>query len=323
MGPVEGPSACGKASWTPSISLRRFSPRCPPASSPDDDRTAPWAPAPGRDAAVVRSAATATWFSLPDPISFAAELGSAPRMPFTSTANDVVCLGADPRWSSWPRSSWRRRTPTPSPSDALFGDLQAACACRRDRLGAGGRAHRGHRRGAVIRPVIAGDDGGRGGALDRLYRVATQTRPGDALIQVGACRHRRHGPPRPRRPRSVCAPRPGVPPSASRRSPLRASLQFEDPGISVRGRFARACLGSARPPCRCTTRPKAGSPAPAGRWRHQPASAWRSWSRRARIALSPARLPAICRGPGRSTGSGLLASGSLLMHASMPPAPTP
>ena len=200
----------------------------PTRLQPSDDRVV-LGPGPGRDAAVVRLPDRYLVLAA-DPISFApAGIGAAA---VHVNANDVVCLGADPRF--FLATILLPPDTDPIAVDALFQDLREACAA------VGALLVGGHTEvsDAVVRPVIAGTMVGEA-PLDRLYR-SDATRPGDALIQVGRVAiegtallaHQARA-----RLRSPAL-------AAALREPeiAAAAALIEDPGISVVA-AARACWG--------------------------------------------------------------------------------
>ncbi len=154
-------------------------------SPPADGDTAAGAlalgPGAGRDAAAIRLpdrylvlAADPITFADPAGASDAARIGQAA---VHVNANDVVCLGAEPRW-------FLATVLLPPDTDAadleaLFEGLRRACAAVGATL-AGGHTEVSE---AVSRLVVAGAMVG-DAPLDRLY-APTRIAAGDALIQVG------------------------------------------------------------------------------------------------------------------------------------------
>lgn len=131
-------------------------------------------PGPGRDAAVVdlggRYAVLAA-----DPVSFAAQRPGWYAVHVN--ANDVACLGAEPRWFLATVI-----VPPETPEDGLadlFADLHAACAEVGATL-AGGHTEVSD---AVTQPLIAGTMVGE--APPGRLLPSDGARPGDALLQIG------------------------------------------------------------------------------------------------------------------------------------------
>lgn len=132
-------------------------------------------PGSGRDAAVIEMADRFLVVAS-DPISFAGErIG---HYAVHVNANDVACLGAEPRW-------FLATILLPPDSDAafveaIFDDLRAACR----EVGASLVGGHTEVTTAVSRAVVAGTMVGEVGVEG--LRLSTAAQPGDALIQVGA-----------------------------------------------------------------------------------------------------------------------------------------
>ena len=131
-------------------------------------------PGPGRDAAVVQVDDRYLVLAA-DPISF-----PTPRPGWYAVhvnANDVACLGADPRWFL---ATVLLPPSTPEPElESLFDDLRSACA----EVGAflvGGHTEITD---AVHHPVLAGAMIGEA-PRDRLF-LSGAGRPGDLILQLG------------------------------------------------------------------------------------------------------------------------------------------
>ena len=137
-------------------------------------------PGPGRDAAVVRLPDRYLVLAA-DPVTFAESAGgvapAADAAVVHVNANDVVCLGADPRWFL------ATILVPPETEEAQLRSLFQAIdtACRQ----VGATLVGGHTEvtDAVTRPVVAGTMIG-DAPLDRLY-ASSDVRPGDDLIQIG------------------------------------------------------------------------------------------------------------------------------------------
>ncbi len=139
-------------------------------------------PGAGRDAAAIRLSDRYLVLAA-DPITFAGST-AAPDLARTGAAavyvnaNDVVCLGADPRWFL---ATLLLPPGTDAPDvEALFAGVRRGCAAVGATL-AGGHTEVS---AAVSRVVLAGTMVGEA-PLDRLY-APTRIAAGDALIQIGA-----------------------------------------------------------------------------------------------------------------------------------------
>lgn len=137
-------------------------------------------PGPGRDAAAVRLPDRYLVLAS-DPISFGSAVGAAGAGAGASVvdvnANDVACLGADPRWFL---ATILLPPAVAEPDIApVFDGIRAAC----ERVGAALVGGHTEVSDAVTRPVIAGTMIG-DAPLDRFY-PSTAVRPGDDLVQIG------------------------------------------------------------------------------------------------------------------------------------------
>ena len=138
-------------------------------------------PGAGRDAAVIRLPDRYLVLAA-DPITFAGPAGAsdAARVGQAAVhvnANDVVCLGAEPRW--FLATVLLPPDGDPAGLEALFGGIRQACAAVGATL-AGGHTEVSE---AVSRLVLAGTMVGEA-PLDRLY-APTRIAAGDALVQIG------------------------------------------------------------------------------------------------------------------------------------------
>ena len=132
-------------------------------------------PGPGRDAAVVelddRFLVLAT-----DPVSFSSQLIG--NHVVHVNANDVACLGADPRW--FLATIMIPEKTDPDSIEVIFAELQSAC----DAVGAsliGGHTEFSE---TVTQPIISGTMVGEA-PHDRLF-LSNAGEPHDAVIQIGA-----------------------------------------------------------------------------------------------------------------------------------------
>lgn len=128
----------------------------------------------GRDAAAVRLPDRYLVLAA-DPISMTTHRIGAAAVHVN--ANDVVCLGADPRW--FLATILLPPAATESDARAVFQGTAAAC----NDLGVALVGGHTEVSDAVTRPVVAGTMVGEA-PLDRFY-PSTAVQPGDALIQVG------------------------------------------------------------------------------------------------------------------------------------------
>ena len=140
---------------------------------PQDERVL-LGPGPGRDAAVVQLPDRYLVLAA-DPVSLTAQnLG---RYAVHVNANDIACLGADPRWFLatllLPPDTY------PTTIDAIFTDLRTAC----DEVGASLVGGHTEISAGVTQPLIAGAMIGEA-PLDRLFPSDT-AQPNDTIIQVG------------------------------------------------------------------------------------------------------------------------------------------
>ena len=140
---------------------------------PQDDRVV-LGPGPGRDAAVVQLPDRYLVLAA-DPVSFTAQnLG---RYAVHVNANDIACLGADPRWFL---ATLLLPPDTDQPLvDAIFTDLRNACA----HVGASLVGGHTEISASVTQPLIAGTMIGEA-PLDRLF-PSDAAQPNDIIIQVG------------------------------------------------------------------------------------------------------------------------------------------